>query len=308
MNVQKVKTIKKYRRRKLHGSDRVFDIVLTVIVAIIMMIIMYPMVYVISSSFSSGSAVSSGRVLLWPVELSVEGYRIIFSVKRVWTGYANSILYAVVTTITGVIMTVMMAYPLSRKDFQGKKFFDIYFLILMFFGGGLIPTYVVMSKLGVVNSRIGFMIMTGGASLYNMVLTRTFFQNSIPKEMFEAAKMDGINDFQYLLKIALPLSKANLSVIALYALVGHWNSYMTPLIYLKDANLQPLPLIVQDIMASTRLDASSLSSGADAIKQAANADLMKYALIVVSAAPMVIIYPFVQKFFDKGVTMGALKG
>ncbi len=308
MNVQKAKTIRKSGRRKLHGSDRVFDIILTVLVTIVMLIVVYPMVYVISSSFSSGSAVSSGRVILWPVDLSVEGYRIIFSVKKVWTGYANSILYAVVTTITGVVMTVMIAYPLSRKEFQGKKFLDIYFLILMFFSGGLIPTYVLMSKLGVVNNRIGFMIMTGGASLYNMVLTRTFFQNSIPKEMFEAAKMDGINDFQYLLKIALPLSKANLSVIALYALVGHWNSYMTPLIYLKDANLQTLPLIVQDIMASTRLDAGALSSGAEAIKQAANADLMKYALIVVSAAPMIIIYPFVQKFFDKGVMMGSLKG
>ncbi len=308
MNVQKAKTIRRTGRRKLHGSDRVFDIVLTVLVAIVMAIVVYPMVYVISSSFSSGSAVASGRVLLWPVDLSVEGYRIIFSVKKVWTGYGNSILFAVVTTITNVAMTVMIAYPLSRKEFQGKKFLDIYFLILMFFSGGLIPKYVLMSKLGIVNNRIGFMIMTSGASLYNMVLTRTFFQNSIPREMFEAAKMDGINDFQYLFKIALPLSKANLSVIALYALVGHWNSYMTPLIYLKDANLQTLPLIVQQIMASSRLDASSLSSGAEAIRQAANADLMKYALIVVSAAPMVIIYPFVQKFFDKGVMMGALKG
>ena len=187
---------------------------------------------------SSGSAVSSGKILLWPVDLSLEGYRIILSVKKVWTGYANSILYAVVTTISGVVMTVMIAYPLSRKDFQGKKFLDIYFLILMFFSGGMIPTYVLMSKLGLVNSRIGFMLMTGGASLYNMVLTRTFFQNTIPKEMFEAAKMDGIDDFQYLFKILLPLSKANLSVIALYALVAHWNSYMTPLIYLKDAHLQ----------------------------------------------------------------------
>lgn len=296
------------RTKKTFGSDYVFNIVLTVLVTIVMLIVIYPMIYVVSSSFSSGSAVSSGKVLLWPVDLSLEGYRIILSVKKVWTGYANSILYAVVTTISGVVMTVMIAYPLSRKDFQGKKFLDIYFLILMFFSGGMIPTYVLMSKLGLVNSRIGFMLMTGGASLYNMVLTRTFFQNTIPKEMFEAAKMDGIDDFQYLLKIALPLSKANLSVIALYALVAHWNSYMTPLIYLKDAALHPLPLIVQDIMQSSRLDASSLSTGAEAIKQAANADLMKYALIVVTAAPMIIIYPFVQKFFDKGVMMGSLKG
>ena len=308
MNNKKTNNIKRTGKRKVRGSDRTFDIILTIFVTIIMMIILYPMIYVVSSSFSSGSAVSSGKVFLWPVDFSLEGYKLILSVKKIWVGYANSILYAVVTTISGVVMTVMIAYPLSRKEFQGKKFFDIYFLILMFFNGGLIPTYVLMSKIGVVNNRIGFMIMTGGASLYNMVLTRTFFQNTIPKELFEAAKMDGIDDFQYLLKIALPLSKANLSVIALYALVAHWNSYMTPLIYLKDAALHPLPLIVREIMDSARIDAGALSSGAEAIKQAANADLMKYALIVVSAAPMIIIYPFVQKFFDKGVMMGSLKG
>ena len=308
MNNQKTNKIRRTGKRRLRGSDHAFDITLTVLVALIMVIVLYPIVYVISSSFSSGSAVAAGRVFLWPVDLSVEGYRIIFSVKKVWTGYANSIFYSVIGTFTSVVVTVMIAYPLSRKEFQGKKFLDIYFLILMFFGGGLIPTYVLMSKLGVVNNRIGFLIMTGGASLYNMVLTRTFFQNSIPKEMFEAAKMDGINDFQYLLKIALPLSKANLSVIALYGLVARWNSFMTPLIYLKDAHLHPLPLIVNQIMQSSRLDGTALTSGAESIKQAANADLMKYALIVVSAVPMVIIYPIVQKFFDKGVMMGSLKG
>jgi len=306
MSEQKV--IKPKRARRMKGSDRTFDVILMVIVTLVMLVVLYPIVYVISSSLSSGSAVSSGKVILWPVDFSLEGYRIIFANQKVWTGYANSILYTVVTTFTGVAMTVMIAYPLSRKDFGGKKFLDIYFLILMFFGGGMIPTYVLMTKLGVVNNRIGFMIMTGGASLYNMVLTRTFFQNTIPKELFEASKMDGINDYQYLFKVALPLSKANLSVIALYALVAHWNSYMTPLIYLRDAHLHPLPLVVQEIMQSSRLDGSAISAGAEAIKQAANADLMKYALIVVSAVPMILIYPFVQKFFEKGVMMGALKG
>ena len=298
----------KQKVRRMKGSDRTFDFILMVIVTLVMLVVLYPIIYVISSSFSSGSAVSSGKVILWPVDFSLEGYRIIFANQKVWTGYANSILYTVVTTFTGVAMTVMIAYPLSRKDFGGKKFLDVYFLILMFFGGGMIPTYVLMTKLGVVNNRIGFMIMTGGASLYNMVLTRTFFQNTIPRELFEASKMDGINDYQYLFKIALPLSKANLSVIALYALVAHWNSYMTPLIYLRDSHLHPLPLVVQEIMQSSRLDGSAISAGAEAIKQAANADLMKYALIVVSAVPMILIYPFVQKFFEKGVMMGALKG
>ena len=292
----------------MRGSDRTFDFILMVIVTLVILVVLYPIIYVVSSSLSSGSAVSSGRVILWPVDFSLEGYRIIFANQKVWTGYANSILYTVITTFTGVAMTVMIAYPLSRKDFGGKKFLDIYFLILMFFGGGMIPTYVLMTKLGVVNNRIGFMVMTGGASLYNMVLTRTYFQNSIPKELFEAAKMDGINDYQYLFKVALPLSKANLSVIALYALVAHWNSYMTPLIYLRDAHLHPLPLVVQEIMQSSRLDGSAISAGAEAIKQAANADLMKYALIVVTALPMILIYPFVLKFFEKGVMMGALKG
>ncbi len=294
-------------RRKIHGSDRVFDIFITTVVTIVLLIVIYPLIYVVSSSFSSGTAVASGKVLLFPVDFSLEGYRIIFSVKKVWTGYANSIFYGICCTMMSVVMTVMIAYPLSRRDFQGKKFLDIYFLILMFFSGGMIPKYVLMSELGAVNNRLGYIIMCGGASLYNMVLVRTFFQNSIPKELFEAAKMDGISNFQYLIKIVLPLSRASLAVITLYALVANWNSYTTPLIYLKDADLQPLPLIVQQIMATSRLDASTVMN-AESIKQAANAELMKYALIVVSAAPMVIIYPFVQKFFDKGVTVGALKG
>ncbi len=307
MKNQKDNKLRRTGTRKLRGSDRTFNIVLTILVGLVMVIVLYPMIYVVSSSFSSNEAVSSGRVFLWPVELSLEGYKLIFSDKSVWTGYGNSILYAVVSTFTGVAMTVMIAYPLSRKEFQGKKFFDIYFLILMFFGGGLIPTYVLMDKLGVVNNRIGFLIMTGGASLYNMVLTRTFFQNTIPKEMFEAAKMDGCDDFHYLFKILLPLSKANLSVIALYALVAHWNSYMTPLIYLRDVSLHPLPLVVNRIMENNSLNAAA-TIGTNATQQASNLEVMKYAIIVVSAVPMIIIYPIVQKFFDKGVMMGSLKG
>lgn len=308
MKKQNINEIKRTGKRKLRGSDRTFNTILMIIVTIIVLIVMYPLIYVVSASFSSGSAVSSGKVFLWPVELSLQGYKIIFAVKKVWTGYANSIFYAIICMLMSVIMTVMIAYPLSRREFQGKKFFDIFFLILMFVDGGMIPRYVLMNQLNLVNNRIGYILMAGGASIYNMVLMRTFFQTSIPKELFEAAKMDGISDLQYLIKIVLPLAKASLSVIALYALVGNWNSYMTPMIYLKDADLQPLPLVVRQIIASSRLDGTSLSVGAEDFKQAANADLMKYALIVVSAAPMLIIYPFVQKFFDKGVMMGSLKG
>ena len=307
MKNQKDNKLRRTGKAKLRGTDRIFNIILTILVSIVMVVVLYPIIYVISSSFSSGEAVSSGRVFLWPVDLSLEGYQMIFSNKDVWTGYANSILYAVVSTFTGVAMTVMIAYPLSRKEFQGKRFLDIYFLILMFFSGGMIPTYVLMDKLGLVNNRIGFLIMTGGASLYNMVLTRTYFQNTIPKEMFEAAKMDGCDDFQYLFKILLPLSKANLSVIALYALVAHWNSYMTPLIYLREASLKPLPVIVNEIIGNSSMNAGA-SIGTGMATQAANPEVMKYAIIVVSAVPMIIIYPIVQKFFDKGVMMGSLKG
>jgi len=294
-------------KNNLGLSDKVFDTIVTIFVSIWLLIVLYPLIYVLSSSFSSGEAVTSGRVLLWPVDFSLTGYELVFKNQKVWTGYANTIFYTVVCTFINVVYTIMMAYVLSRKDFQARKLFTTLYLIPMWFGGGMIPKYVLMANLGLTNSRWGFVLMTG-IGISNMIIMRTYFQSSIPGEMLEAGKVDGITDVGYLLKIALPLAKPVISVITLYYLVGHWNDYFGPLIYLRDENLQPLQLILRGLLASAKVDTSAMTDLSAIAKISGAEDVMKYSLIVVSTLPMLILYPFVQKFFDKGVMMGSLKG
>jgi len=297
----------KKKKNKNFSSDTVFDIVLMIIVTTFMLMVLYPMIYIVSASFSSGSAVASGRVFLWPVELTLQGYKIVFETDSIWIGYGNSIFYTFLSSIVSVILTMLAAYPLARRNYQGRKFYSIYFLIPMFFSGGLIPTYIVNSSLGLVNNRLGYFIIISGMNIYNMILMRTFFQNSIPNELLEAAKMDGITDAGFLTKVVVPLSKSIFAVIYLYYMVSEWNAYMTPLIYLRNEMLYPLQIVLQKIMLAGRVQAGGDMS-ATALQQAANSEIMKYSLIVVAAAPMIIIYPFVQKFFEKGIMIGSLKG
>lgn len=294
-------------KNNLGLSDKVFDTIVTIFVTIWLLIVLYPLIYVLSSSFSSGEAVTSGRVLLWPVDFSLTGYELVFKNQKVWMGYANTIFYTVVMTFINVVYTIMMAYVLSRKDFQARKLFTTLYLIPMWFGGGMIPKYVLMANMGLTNSRWGFVLMTG-IGISNMIIMRTYFQSSIPGEMLEAGKVDGITDIGYLLKIALPLAKPVISVITLYYLVGHWNDYFGPLIYLRDSHLQPLQLILRGLLASAKVDTSAMTDLSAIAKISGAEDVMKYSLIVVSTLPMLILYPFVQKFFDKGVMMGSLKG
>ena len=299
--------LKRKVKDNLGLSDKVFDTIVTVFVSIWLLIVLYPLIYVVSSSFSSGEAVTSGRVLLWPVDFSLTGYELVFKNQKVWMGYANTIFYTVVMTLINVVYTIMMAYVLSRKDFQARKLFTTLYLIPMWFGGGMIPKYVLMANLGLTNSRWGFVLMTG-IGISNMIIMRTYFQSSIPGEMLEAGKVDGITDMGYLLKIALPLAKPVISVITLYYLVGHWNDYFGPLIYLREEHLQPLQLILRGLLASAKVDTSAMTDLSVVAKISGAEDVMKYSLIVVSTLPMLILYPFVQKFFDKGVMMGSLKG
>jgi len=298
---------KKQNRIKMRGSDGVFNAVLTVIALIWLLIVLYPLLYIVACSFSSGTAVSTGKVLLWPVEPGIEGYRIVFSHKAVWTGYANTIFYTVLGSIISVIVTMMMAYPLARKDFTGRKIIMALVIVTMFFGGGLVPTYILVSDLGLTNTRLVILIL-GALNITHMIIMRTYFQSSIPGELLEAAKMDGISDLGYLVRIVIPLSKPVISVILLYCVVGQWNSYFTPLIYLRDRELFPLQLILREILAATRIDVSEISDSSVLAGIANQVDAMKYALIVVATVPMLILYPFVQKFFEKGVMIGSLKG
>lgn len=302
-------TVEKAKQKKVTMglSDKVFNAIVTTIVTIWMIIILYPLIYVVSSSFSSGDAITSGRVLLFPVDISLTGYQLVFQNKLVWSGYANTIFYTVTCTLINVVYTILVAYVLSRKDFQGRGLVTTLYLITMWFSGGMIPKYILVSSLGMTNTRWGFVLMTG-MGISNMVIMRTYFQSSIPGEMLEAAKVDGCTDFRYLYQIAIPLAKPVIAVITLYYMVGNWNDYFDPLIYLRKTELQPLQLILRGILSSAKVDTSQMTDASAAAQLANAADSMKYALIVISTVPMLILYPFVQKFFDKGVMMGSLKG
>lgn len=299
--------IKKKKMTKQGMSDRTFNTILTVIATIWLLIVAYPCIYIISSSFSSGTAISSGRVLLWPVDISFAGYEMVFNYKMIWTGYLNTIIYAGLGTLVHLICTICMAYPLSRKDYQGKGIIQRILTVIMLFGGGLIPTYIVVSNLGLVDTRT-YMIISGAVSVSHVIIMRTFFQSSIPYELLESAKMDGISDYGYLFKIVLPLSKASISVIALYAMVGKWNAYMGPMIYLRNRDYLPLQLIVREILSASQVDTSTITDPEVLEKLATAADQMKYALVIVSTLPMLILYPCLQRFFEKGVMIGSLKG
>ena len=288
-------------------SDRTFNTILTVIATLWLLIVAYPCIYVISSSFSSGDAVTNGQVLLWPVDFSVAGYELVLKYKLVWSGYANTIMYAGIGTIFHLALTICGAYPMSRKDYQGKGFIQKFLTISMLFGGGLIPTYILVSNLGLVDTRT-FMIISGGVSISHILLMRTFIQSNIPYELLESAKMDGVSDYGFLFKFVLPLSKASLAVIMLYALVGKWNDYFGPMIYLRDRTKFPLQLVVREIMNAARVDTTSITDASVLEKITQGVDVMKYALIIVSTLPMLILYPCLQKFFEKGVMVGTLKG
>ena len=303
--INKTNKAKTINRRGM--SDKTFDAIVMAIMIAFLIIVLYPLIYVLSSSFSSGTAVTTGRVLLWPVDFSVEGYRIVFSNKQVWVGYANTIFYTVTATLFGLISIILTAYPLSRKGFQWRDFYAWYFIIPMYIGGGIIPTYILMTDLGLVNTRT-FMSISGAVGMSNVILMRTYFQSSIPNELLESAKMDGISDMGYLIKIVLPLSKAVVSVVTLYLIVGEWNSYFTGMIYLRDESKWPLQLVLRQILNTSTMNAQNVQDAQLLAEMSAQADVMKYALIVVSAVPMLILYPFVQKFFEKGVMIGSVKG
>ena len=288
-------------------EDRIMYAFVHTFMIFLIIIIAYPLIYVLSSSFSSGSAVSAGKVLLWPVDFSLTGYKLVFSYRQVWTGYWNTIILTVVGTALNVVLTTMAAYPLSRKQFAGKKLYLTIFMVTMYISGGLIPSYILMSKLHLVGSRWA-VLLSGTIGISNLIVMRTFFQNSIPGELLEAAKIDGISDIGYLLRIVIPLSKAIFAVITLYYAVGHWNSYFTSMIYLQDRDMQPLQLVLREILNTTRIDLSQITDEELLSEMKGANDLMKYALIVVSSVPILVAYPFVQKFFEKGVMIGSVKG
>lgn len=290
-------------------SDKIFDVVNTTIMIVLLFIFAWPLWFVFIASFSDPNEVWLGNVVLWPKGFTMESYKALWEYKSIWTGYANTIFYTVIGTVFNLIMTVCAAYPLSRTDFVPRKFFQWMFMFTMYFGGGLIPTYLVVSELCIVNTRWA-MIIPGAMSVYNMLVVRNYFMNSIPPSLQEAATLDGANSVQYLLKIVLPLSKPVIAVIALYYAVGHWNDFYTALVYLYDEKLLPLQTFLRDMLMSSKMTMNNLS-GMDpetVARKMRIAQTLKYSAIIVSTVPVLCIYPFIQKYFVKGVMIGAVKG
>lgn len=296
-------------RRRIRNTreDQVFITVNYAILVILVLIVAYPLIYVLSASLSSPSAVTQGRVWLFPVEFSLDGYRAVFRNGMILTGYRNSIILTVLGTLINIACTVMVAYPLSVRDFCGGKFISGMYTFTMLFSGGLVPTYMVVNNLGLQNTYWA-LILPGAVSVYNMFIARTYFTSSIPYELYEAASIDSASDIQYIFSVVLPLSVPVLAVLTLYYAIGHWNAYFSAMIYLTDPNKYPLQVVLRSIIIMNEVQESDLVNVDLLLKRQGLANLMKYSLIVISSLPMIIAYPFVQKHFVKGVMLGAVKG
>ena len=290
---------------KLTAGDRAFYAVNTILLALLALIVIYPLYFIIIASFSDPDAVLGGQVILYPVKVTLEGYAKILQRTDVWRGYLNTIIYTVLTVVLSLAVTIPGGWALSRKTIPGKKFLMIYFIIPMFFGGGLIPFYNVMCGLGLYNT-IWAIVLPSILSVWNLFMTRTFFESSIPDGLVEAAKIDGAGEFRIFTLLVLPLSKAILAVMALYYAIGQWNSYFNAMIFLKNENLYPLQLVLKEILIAS--ETTTGGSGETILEQFRTANLIKYVSVIVSSAPVMLLYPFVQKYFAQGVMIGSLKG
>ncbi len=286
--------------------DRVFMFFNNSFLIFITVIVLLPLIFVVSASFSSSEAVIAGKVTLWPVDFSLLGYETIFEHKKVWDGFGNSLFYTVFGTLFNVIMTIIAAYPLSRDDLVGRRVITLLFVFTMLFSGGLIPTYMVVRDLGLLNTRAA-MILPTGIGIFNLLITITFFRTTIPPELIEAARIDGASDFRTFRSIILPLSRPIIAVLALFYAVNHWNAYFQALIYLKDQELFPLQLVLREILIENTIDASMLIDIEDLVAREGLRELLKYSLIVVASVPVLLIYPFVQRHFVKGMMIGSVK-
>jgi len=294
-------------RVHLSRSDKIYYTVCYAIVALLTLVVLYPLIYIVSASFSSAAAVNAGRVWFWPVDFSTYSYEYLLSYKTVWMGYGNTIFYTVVGTAINVFVTILAAYPLARKRLVGRGPIMFLFTFTMLFSAGMIPNYINMRNLKLLNTRWA-LLLPGAISTYNMIVMRTFIQSSIPNELLEASKLDGCSDMQYLMHVVLPLSKAVIAVVTMYYAVGHWNSYFSAFLYLSDRKLYPLQIFLRQILVNSTFDTSDITDPDMLAQIQGLTELLKYSVIVVATAPLLCVYPFVQKHFVKGVMIGSVKG
>lgn len=287
--------------------DRLFMVINYVLLTIILLVVLYPLVYTLSASLSAPSAVISGEVWLFPVDFSLESYEKIFNYPTIINGMLNSLFYTIVGSSVSVVLTFLAAYPLTRKDLPGRRFFTIMFFFPLLFSGGLIPFYLVTRDLGLVNTRWALIIPTA-LSVWNLIITISFLRASIPEELWDAAQIDGCSDFGYLLNVILPLSKSLLAVLFLVYAVAQWNQYFYALIFLTDPVLAPLQIVLRNILILNEVDLGMIADVQRLADQQALQEQLKFSSIVVASIPVLLLYPFIQRYFVQGITAGAIKG
>lgn len=300
--------------RKRRKDISLFDVINNTLLILLTLLCLYPLYYTVIASVSDFTAVATGKVSFWPIDFQLKAYQAVFENQQIWTGYRNTILYTLGGTAFNLFLTIPAAYVMSKKRMFGHTIITWYFLITMYFGGGMIPTYLLYKDLGLLDNPL-VMVVTGGLSIYNMVVARTYFSSSIPGDLYEAGRIDGSSEFGLFFRIALPLAMPIIAVLTLYYAVGHWNSYFNAMMYLTKQAYQPLSLVLRRIliMNQSAVDEAGLMTLdpallQDAAERANLAVVMKYALVLIASAPMLILYPFIQKYFVKGVMIGALKG
>lgn len=295
-------------------ADKVFKVFLYLFMFVAVLIVLYPLIYIISASVSDPFAINSGAVWLFPKGFNLNGYKVIFQYGDIWRGYMMTFFYTITGTSVSLFITIPCAYAISRPDFGGRKWFTNFMLVTMFLSGGLIPTYLLVKSLGMVNT-VWAIIIPNAVSVYNIIVTRSFFQSAIPWEMQEAAKVDGASDLQIFFRLVLPLSAPIIAVMALFYGVGQWNDYFNSLVYLQNKALYPLQMVLRQILVLQDLQQGA-ASGAAVSQSAAQAAyskeqlvaVIKYGVMIVSSLPVILIYPFLQRYFVKGVLIGSLKG
>lgn len=292
---------------KRSKEDLIFDCLNYLILGAFLLIVLYPLYFIVIASISDPNAVLSGEVIWFPKDLDFSGYNKIFADKNIWTGYYNTFVYTILGTILNVILTMGIGYPLSRKYFSGRKPIMIFLMITMYFGGGMIPTYLLVKELGLRNTAT-IMIVMGAVNVFNVIITRSFLQANIPSELEEAASIDGCSQLKFFFKMVLPLSGSIIAVLILYYGIWHWNDYMTGLIYLDDGDKYPLQLIIRSLLIQTQMEAQDVASIESLSERLKVAESIKYGVIIISSLPVLVLYPFLQKHFTKGVLVGAVKG
>ncbi|UPK47332.1 carbohydrate ABC transporter permease [Paenibacillus pabuli] len=292
-------------RAKRRSRVTVAEVVLYAFAVLFLIAIIYPIYFIVIASFSDPSSVANGQVWVFPKGFTLEGYKELLRHENIWIGYRNTILYTVVGTLIGLVVNISAAYALSRKDLVGRKFFSLFFIFTMFFSGGLIPTFLTIRDFHLYNTFL-VMVLPFSVVVFDMIVARTFFQTSIPGDLWEAAQIDGCGNLRYFVLIVLPLSKAIIAVLGLWIAVGYWNSYFNALIYLKDPNLYPLQLILRNILITNQMQ-SGMGTGEAAQVALRLANLMRYSVIIIATIPIMCVYPFIQKYFNQGVMIGAVK-